>query len=98
MPIGYERLSPQEDPPMCLSARAFVMVTATLVATGSLQAKPAWVKKAQELGFKDVQNCAICHTAKPPALVEMGKWLMDEKGKRKASSIDLAWLKDYKKP
>jgi len=83
---------------MRLSTHVLAMATATLVAAGSLQAKPAWVKKAQELGFKDVQNCAVCHTAKPPALVEMGKWLVEEKGKRKASSIDLAWLKDYKKP
>lgn len=73
-------------------------LAAVLLASGVLQAKTPWVKKAQELGFKDIQNCASCHTAKPPALAELGKWLVDEKAKRKAAAIDLAWLKDYKKP
>jgi hypothetical protein len=80
------------------SSLPFVLLATALLVPATGQAKPAWVKKAQELGFKDVQNCQTCHTAKPPALVEMGKWLVDEKGKRKASAIDLAWLKDYKKP
>lgn len=69
-----------------------------LLASTSMQAKPAWVKKAQDLGFTDIQNCQACHTAKPPALVDLGKWLVAEKTKRKASTIDLAWIKDYKKP
>jgi hypothetical protein len=61
-----------------------------------MQAKPAWVKKAQEMGFKEIQNCQACHTAKPPALAPMGQWLKDEKAKRKADQVDLAWIKDYK--
>jgi hypothetical protein len=64
----------------------------------SLQAKPAWVKKAQALGFNDIQNCQSCHAAKPPALGPLGQWLKDEKTKRNAKDIDLNWIKDYKKP
>lgn len=74
-------------------------ILATLFLTPlSMQAKPAWVKKAQDLGFKDIQNCQACHTAKPPALAELGTWLKAEKTKRKAAAIDLAWIADYKKP
>lgn len=69
---------------------------AALAALPSLQAKAPWVKKAQDLGFKDIQNCQACHS-KLPALNEMGQWLKDEKGKRKAAEVDLAWLKDYPK-
>ena len=65
------------------------------------QAKLPWVKKAQGMGFAEIKNCQSCHTtATPkkgdPQLAERGKWLMDEKNKRKASEVDLAWLKDYK--
>lgn len=69
--------------------------TLLAVAAGA-QAKAPWVKKAQDLGFKDIQNCQACHS-KLPALNEMGQWLKDEKGKRKAAEVDLAWLKDYPK-
>jgi mono/diheme cytochrome c family protein len=81
-----------------MRAVTFALLSVALLAPLALQAKPAWVKKAQELGFKDIQNCAACHTAKPPALVDLGTWLADEKTKRKATAIDLTWIKDYKKP
>jgi mono/diheme cytochrome c family protein len=81
-----------------MRAITFALLSVALLAPLSLQAKPAWVKKAQDLGFKDIQNCAACHTAKPPALADLGTWLVAEKAKRNASAIDLAWIKDYKKP
>lgn len=74
------------------------IATMVMLVPAPALAKPAWVKKAQDLGFKEIQNCQACHTAKLPELVGLGKWLVEEKTKRKASAIDLAWIKDYKKP
>ena len=56
-------------------------------------------KKAKELGFP-VENCMYCHSEKLPkkgAVTnnDRGKWLVSEKDKRKATEIDVAWLKEY---
>lgn len=72
------------------------------IATVPAQANLPWVKKAQGMGFKEIQNCQSCHCDEHPKkgdvkLGERGKWLMDEKARRKASEVDLAWLKDYPK-
>ncbi len=67
------------------------------------QAKLPFVKKAQELGFKDIKNCASCHkeampkpASKGEPFVDAGAFLMEQKAKKKAAEVDLAWLKDYK--
>jgi len=63
------------------------------------QAKPAFVKKAQDLGFKDVVNCASCHQGAPKKtgpFTARGQFLVDQKAAKKAADIDLAWLKDFK--
>jgi hypothetical protein len=75
----------------------FATAAALVLASAGLQAKPSWPKKAQELGFTDIKDCSACHT-KAPALGDLGKWLMAEKAKRKASAVDLHWISDYKKP
>jgi hypothetical protein len=56
-------------------------------------------KKAKEMGFA-VENCLYCHNEKLPkkdaaTYNERGQWLKDEKEKRKAKEVDVAWLKDY---
>ncbi|MBI4911892.1 MAG: hypothetical protein HY823_04065 [Acidobacteria bacterium] len=68
-----------------------------------VNAKMPFVKKAQELGFKDIKNCASCHkeampkaAAKGEPYGEVGQFLLDTKAKKKAAEVDLAWLKDYK--
>jgi hypothetical protein len=68
-----------------------------------LQAKMPFTKKAQELGFKDIKNCASCHKdAMPKAAAkggpygEVGLFLLEQKAKHKAAEVDLNWLKDYK--
>ena len=68
-----------------------------------LQAKLPYVKKAQELGFKDIKNCASCHkeampkaAAKGAPFNEVGTFLVEQKTKKKAAEVDLNWLKDYK--
>lgn len=83
----------------------FILAAAAALTVGSTaQAKPAFVKKAKEMGFDYIQNCQSCHVDKLPKkdakgepFSEIGKFLMDEKGKHKAEEIDLNWLKGYKK-
>jgi hypothetical protein len=65
------------------------------VATATLPMQ----KKAKELGFP-AANCQYCHADKLPkkdaaALNERGKWLAEQKEKKKAKDVDVAWLKDY---
>lgn len=79
---------------------AAAVVVAGILGSRPLEAKLPYVKKAQALGFKEIENCASCHTSKTPKkgepLAERGKWLMEQKAKHKAEEIDLNWLKDYK--
>ncbi len=77
-----------------------LLAAAAFICALPVSAKMPWVKEAQKLGFKNVENCKSCHTgAKPDAksLTDMGKFLMDQKAKHKADKVDLNWLKDYKK-
>ena len=71
----------------------WILVTSTSTATLPVQ------KKAKELGFA-ATNCQYCHVEKLPkkgavSHNDRGKWLIAEKGKRKAAEVDPAWLKDY---
>jgi len=69
--------------------------------SGVAYGKAGWMKPTKEMGLP-AENCLYCHTEKMPkkdtfkvdALNDRGKWLMDEKAKRKAE-IDPTWLKDY---
>ncbi|MBK8726089.1 MAG: hypothetical protein IPL96_08510 [Holophagaceae bacterium] len=66
-------------------------------------AKPAFVKKAKDLGLTEVKNCQYCHVEKLPSKTkqgefnEVGKFLVKKKADAKAAEVDVAWLKDYKK-
>ena len=56
-------------------------------------------KKAKELGFP-AENCLYCHGEKMPkkgaaTYNDRGKWLNDQKASRKATEVDVAWLKEY---
>src|SRR5437016_4489879 len=56
---------------------------------------PPFLRKAAKFG---AQDCTFCHL-KPEGgegWNERGKWLMAERDKRKADSIDVEWLADYK--
>jgi hypothetical protein len=68
--------------------------------TGVATATQPMQKKAKELGLAGVTNCQSCHVEKLPkkgAVThnDRGKWLQDEKEKRKAKEVDVSWLKDY---
>ena len=56
-------------------------------------------KQAKAAGVS-VKNCQACHVATLPKkesheLNDAGKWLVAEKDKRGAKTVDGAWLKDY---
>lgn len=60
-------------------------------------------KQAKAAGV-DAKDCLTCHVDKLPkkdegkhGLNDAGKWLVAEKEKRGAKTVDGAWLKDYPK-
>jgi hypothetical protein len=80
-------------------AAAIMGVGTWLAGTGTATATLPMQKKAKELGYP-ATNCLYCHADKLPkkdavALNERGKWLVDQKDKKKAKEVDLAWLKEY---
>ena len=79
---------------------ALMCVALWLAGTGVATATLKIQKQANDLGIKTVTNCQSCHVAKLPKkgaaeFNERGKWLFDEKDKRKPKEVDAAWLKDY---
>lgn len=78
---------------------ATFLAAAAVVLAVPAQAKMPWVKKSQELGFAEIKDCKACHVGAPKKggdLSERGKFLMDQKAKKKAAEVDLNWLKEYK--
>jgi hypothetical protein len=56
-------------------------------------------KKAKAAGFP-ATNCQYCHVDKLPKkdahkVNDRGQFLMDQKEKKKAKEVDVAWLKEY---
>jgi mono/diheme cytochrome c family protein len=89
--------------------RALALTFATVAVAGALsvpaQAKPAYVKKAQDAGHKElVVNCQSCHKAKLPTKKDnafndsLGAFLDKKMKETKAKEMDFKWLKDYKPP
>ena len=77
-----------------------LLVAAAFICALPVSAKMPWVKDAQKLGFKNVENCKSCHAGEKndaKNLTDMGKFLVDCKTKEKADKVDLNWLKNYKK-
>jgi hypothetical protein len=80
-------------------AVALMGVGTWLAGTGVATATMPIQKKAKELGYP-ATNCQYCHADKLPKkdaakFNERGHWLHEEKEKRKAKEVDVAWLKDY---
>jgi hypothetical protein len=70
-----------------------------LAGTGVATATLPIQKKAKELGYP-ATNCQYCHEDKLPKkdahkFNERGHWLHEQKEKKKAKEVDVAWLKDY---
>jgi hypothetical protein len=81
------------------AAPALLSAMAWLAAGGSASATMPLQKKAKEAGIA-ATSCLYCHNEKLPkkgAVThnDRGKWLLAEKGKRRAKEADPAWLKDY---
>ncbi len=86
-----------------MSKRVFkfsIALALLTVMTGSAlktEAYPPFLRQASKYGAK---NCLFCH--KEPSGGEgwnaRGQWLIDEKDRRKADAIDIAWLEEYKEP
>ena len=82
---------------------ALLAAAAVLAMSTPANAKMPFVKKAKDLGFAYIENCASCHVDKMPKAAakgepynEVGKFLLAEKAKNKATEVDVAWLKGYK--
>lgn len=80
---------------------AILIAAAAMILAVPAQAKLPFVKKAQELGFAEAKNCQYCHVDKMPKkgaseANERGKFLLKTKAEKKATEVDVAWLKDYK--
>ena len=58
---------------------------------------PPLLNKAKQMGLP-AQNCTYCHVnaAGGEPYNARGNWLMAEKKKRSANSVDVAWLKEYR--
>jgi hypothetical protein len=74
-----------------------------LSGAGTARATLDMQKKAKAHGFEESSNCLYCHNEKLPkkgAVTnnERGQWLVEQKAKRGAKEIDVAWLKDYTPP
>lgn len=76
---------------------AIVGCAAGILLGTALPAKsyPPYVRQAAKFGAKD---CLFCHTKAEGGdnWNERGKWLMEERDRRKADSIEVAWLAEYK--
>jgi len=83
-----------------LVAVTFAVGVAVVITSNSLFAYPPFLKQAQELGLKGAKDCTFCHTSPTGAdgWNDRGQWLIKQKEERKAETIDVAWLKEYKPP
>lgn len=74
---------------------AAIMLSSALGAFVRTTAYPPYVRQAAKFGAKD---CLFCHTQPSggEGWNDRGKWLMAEKDKRKADSIEMEWLAEYK--
>jgi hypothetical protein len=70
-----------------------------LAGAGAAHATMDLQKKAKAAGYA-ATNCQFCHEDKLPKkdahkFNDRGQFLVDQKEKRKAKEVDMAWLKDY---
>jgi hypothetical protein len=74
---------------------AIILFAGLLGSSLKTKAYPAYLKQAQKFGGKD---CMFCHL-KPEGgegWNKRGEWLIAEKDRRKADTIDVEWLSEYK--
>jgi cytochrome c553 len=84
-----------------ITALVVALVWVGWVALSGTSAADMDIQKQAKAAGVAVDNCTYCHGEKMPkkgasTMNDRGKWLVDEKTKRKADKVDGAWLKDYK--
>lgn len=74
-----------------------VIFIASMIAALSTQTfgYPPFLIKAKKFGAKDCTFCHIDPEGGPP-WNDRGKWLIGEKERRRAETVDVEWLADYK--
>lgn len=80
---------------------AILIAASALILATPAQAKLPFLKKAKDLGFTEITSCQSCHVDKMPKVGaskgnDRGNYLIATKAAKKASEVDLNWLKDYK--
>ena len=72
-----------------------VLYLVSLVPTA--RTYPLYLNAAQKMGLP-AKNCSYCHTTATGGSNwnARGKWLIEQKEKRGADTIDVSWLKEYK--
>ncbi|HVF87052.1 MAG TPA: nuclear transport factor 2 family protein [Pyrinomonadaceae bacterium] len=77
---------------------AFALLYLSLTVL-NVQSYPPFLNKAKQLGLP-AKDCSYCHVnaSGGDPLGDRAKWLVEEKKKRGASAVDVAWLKEYKEP
>ncbi len=73
----------------------FFVVGTIAMLTAQSVAYPPFLAKARKFGAKD---CTFCHVnaGGGEPFNARGKWLINEKARRKADTVDPEWLVDYK--
>lgn len=77
-------------------AVSLIFIVGVIVAlAGQSLGYPPLLAKAKKFGAKD---CTFCHVDPEggPPWNERGQWLIKEKERRKADTVDVEWLADYK--
>jgi Domain of unknown function (DUF3471) len=77
-------------------AVSLIFVVGVIAAlAGQSLGYPPLLAKAKKFGAKD---CTFCHVDPEggPPWNERGQWLIKEKERRKADTVDVEWLADYK--
>jgi Domain of unknown function (DUF3471) len=77
-------------------AVSLIFVVGVIAAlAGESLGYPPLLAKAKKFGAKD---CTFCHVDPEggPPWNERGQWLIKEKERRKADTVDVEWLADYK--
>jgi hypothetical protein len=77
-----------------------VVLVSNLSFTPELQASKEIYQEAREKYGKEIKGCKHCHVKPLPKegdneFNERGKWLSEEKKRRKADAVDVSWLDAY---
>ena len=77
-----------------IAIAAFFLGSVLFAVTNSAGAYPPFVGKAKKFGAKDCTFCHVDPLGGPP-WNDRGKWLVQEKARRKADVVNVEWLAEY---